>query len=199
MSKIFREERAWKAVWHISPLSDYLEKNMEFKEVWGTTAGSSIRRFSPPVLQKPFLFPEQRGSWQMDRLSDKEETVRSQAHAVLCKHTHKALQTEQLPSVLWHMTAHLTVSPGRHMLHIQRICLDSALFPSSIFLALSHYIKLCTKPYPFPDLLILNAIFEIWSLLKAPRLMLLCSSASCLKKQSTGKLFLTADHNHPVS
>lgn len=133
--------------------------------------------------------------WQRGNSAKPSPRSAVQTHAL----TKPCRRSNALPLVLWHITAHVTASPGRHMLHIQRICLDSALFPSSVFLALSHYIKLCTKPYPFPDLLILNAIFEIWSLLKAPRPMLLCSSASCLKKQSTGKLFLTADHNHPVS
>lgn len=93
------------------------------------------------------------------------------------------------------------VLQGSNQLHVQRSSLNSVTFLPSVFLALSD--TQLRRALSLPDLCILNATLEIWSLLekkkRAPRPMLLCSSASCLKTQSTGKLFLTAHHNHPVS
>lgn len=173
-------------------LADYLEKNMEFKVAWGTV--SSVCSFSPPVLQKLFLFPvtakeqaEQRGSWRPDRLTDWQRRNCAQPSLRSALQTHAFAKsckwTGVLLSVLWCVTAHLTASPEKHQLHIQRLCLNPVIFLPCVFLALSRLLhKTLHKALSFPDLLILKAKFEIWSLLKAPRLMLLCSSASCLKK-----------------
>lgn len=189
LCKIFREEGV-RCITHSSGWPS--RKIMEFNVLWGASAASSVCGFSSPILQK--LFPvavkeraEQRGSWQIDRLTDKEETVWSQAYTVLCKCTRSqspantpacshqaALISAALLSIL-SSSRETTASYSEDLLEfsyipIFQIC-SSQLLHKTLHKALS-----------FPNQHILNAIFEIWNLLKAPRLMLLCSSASCLKK-----------------
>lgn len=146
MSKIFREERAWKAVWHISPISGRLSRKKH-----GGQRGvrhycwlQHLQVFSSRTAETVSLsgaegkLADGQTDWQRGNCA-KPTSPRSavQTHAL----TKPCRQSSALPLVLWHITAHVTASPGRRMLHIQRICLDSALFPSSVFLALSHYIK----------------------------------------------------------
>lgn len=127
---------------------------------------------------------EQRGSWRIDRLTDKEEAVWSQAYTVLCKCTHSQSPANR-PACSHQSSAALlnilsssretTASYSEHLLELS--CIPIFQICSSQLL---H--KTLHKVLSFPNQHILNAIFEIWNLLKAPRLTLLCSSASCLKK-----------------
>lgn len=114
----------------------------------------------------------------MDGQTDKEETVRSQVRAVLCKHhSHK-------PCTLTRVSHPLTLQElpllWKHRFQVPRICLSPLVFQTSVLPVISPCIKLFWA-LSFPHLIILNSVLKIWTLLKELRLMLLCST-SCLKK-----------------
>lgn len=97
LCKIFREEGV-RCITHSSGWPS--RKTMEFTVLWGTSAVSSVCGFSSPILQK--LFPvavkeraEQRGSWQIDRLTKRKLCEAKPTQCCANARVHKVLQTEQ--------------------------------------------------------------------------------------------------------
>lgn len=157
---------------------------------WGTTAISRVGRFYFPLLQKLLLFPvtekaqaEQRGSWQTAGLTKRKLCEAKSAQHCANTRTHKILQTHTR-FLIHPVDSYLSYD------RVARVAQGSDLQDPPESACPSHFHipgswslhKNLRKAPAFPDLSILNSVFKIWTLLKELRLMLLCSSTSCLKK-----------------
>lgn len=110
-----------------------------------------------------------------------EKELWSRAYAARCKHMHSQSPANWLACSHQSPGALLCVSRRAPPSHSEQL-LEFSYIPIFHISRCRLLHKSLHKALSFPDLLILNIIFAIWILLKAPRLMLLCSAASCLKK-----------------